>query len=165
MARRTCGTSRKRYFDVWFSPRCFVFHFVKSAELRAPREGSVGEIQQGWRGMRFTQRRARQESFLSDTPCLLERLSCSKCEQCAKVDPIIAVRSVRERSTRCNRLQFSQAAGPTKLKSDGRSNWAIPDPRKQLSGVQRVRFAGSTSVLSKLTCRSALHLSKACGET
>ena len=37
---------------------------------------------------------------------LLERLSCSKCEQCAKVDPKIAVRSVRERSTRCSRLHY-----------------------------------------------------------
>ena len=87
---------------------------------------------------------------------LLERLSCSKCEQRAKVDPQIAVRSVRERSTRCSRLQLSQAAGPTKLKSHGQSKWSIPDPRKHPSGTYRVQFAGLASVFSKQTCLSAL---------
>ena len=51
----------------------------------------------------------------------LARLSCSNCAQCAKVDPRISLRAVLERSTRCNRLQFSQAAGPIQVKSGGRA--------------------------------------------
>ena len=66
---------------------------------------------------------------------LLARLSCSKCEQCAKADPKISLRSARERSTRCNRLQFSQAAGPIQVKSGGRSNRTIPTPRKHPSSL------------------------------
>ena len=46
--------------------------------------------------------------------------------QCAKVDPRISLGSVRERSTRCNRLQFSQAAGPIQVKS-GSPNQADTD--------------------------------------
>ena len=94
---------------------------------------------------------------------LLARLSRSSCEQWAKVDPKISLTSVRERSTDCNRLQSSHAAGPIQLKSAGRCNDTIPASRKQHSGRQRYKFAGSYSVCSKLRCRKALHFSKARG--
>ena len=94
---------------------------------------------------------------------LMARLSCSNCEQCAKVDPKISLITARERSTVCSRLQSSHAAGPIQLKSAGRCNETIPASRKQHSGRQRFKFAGSYSVFSKLRSRKALHFSKARG--
>lgn len=82
---------------------------------------------------------------------------CSKCEQCAKVDPHIAVISVPKRSTLCNRLQFSHVAGPTKLKSAVNSKCSMPDPRKHPSGIYRVQFKVWASVCSKLPeCKTTL---------
>ena len=82
-----------------------------------------------------------------------------------RLTPQMAVKSVRERSTLCSRLQFSHAAGPKKLKSAGKSNCSMPDPRKHPSGTQGMQFQGSGSFFSKLICRSARHFSKARGET
>ena len=94
---------------------------------------------------------------------LLERLSCCKCEQCAKVDPKISLISVRERSTNCTRAQRSQTAGPIQVKYDGRESETIPASKKQHSGRHRVRLVGSCSVFLKLSCRNAVHFSKARG--
>ena len=65
---------------------------------------------------------------------------CFRCEQCEKVDPHIAVISVPTKSTICNRLQFSHAMGPTKLKSAANFSCSIPDPQKLPSGGYRVQF-------------------------
>ena len=43
MACQTRGTSRKRYFRRMVLSMLFCFYFVKSAELCAPRESSVGD--------------------------------------------------------------------------------------------------------------------------
>ena len=81
---------------------------------------------------------------------LLERLSVCSCEQCAKVDPRISTMSARDRSTIWSRLQRSQAAGPTHVKSGGRESETMPASKKQHSGKLRSGLVGSCSVLSKL---------------
>ena len=70
-------------------------------------------------------------------------------------------RQKHERSTRCR--QRSQAAGPIHVKFGGRDSETIPASRKQHSGRQRVKFAGSYSVCPKSRCRNAVHFSKALG--
>ena len=80
---------------------------------------------------------------------LLDRLSCCRCKQCAKVDPNISLISVRERSTNWSCRQRSQAAGPIHVKSGGRESETIPASKKQHSGRHLVKFVGSYSVFSK----------------
>ena len=149
-------------FRIWPSPGSSGFWFVKCAKLRTPCKGSSSHIQQGWWGVYLTQRRAVQKAR-PICRSLLATLSRSNCEECAKVDPKISLISVRERSTNCNRLQSSQAAGPIQVKSAGRCDETILASKKQHSGRHRVKFAGSYSVCSKQICRNALHFSKARG--
>ena len=96
---------------------------------------------------------------------LLERLSCCKCEQCAKVDPKISLISVRKRSTNCSRVQRSQAAGPIQVKFDGRESETIPASKKQHSGRHRVRLVGSCSVFQNLVVATQCTSQKPLAET
>ena len=130
-------------FRIWPSPGSSGFWFVKCAQLRAPCKGSSSNIQQGWWGVYLTQRRAVQKGLSSNTPQLVGKTEPLQLRAvCKKVDPKISLISVRERSTNCNRLQSSQAAGPIQVKSAGRCNETIPASKKQHSGRQRVKFAG-----------------------
>ena len=62
-----------------------------------------------------------------------------------------------------NLVQCSHAAGPIQLKSAGKNNDSMPASKKQPSGMERYKLAGSYSVLSKLSCCKVLHFSKARG--
>ena len=93
---------------------------------------------------------------------LLERLSCCRCKQCAKVDPNISLTSVRERSTL--KLQTALAG----CRSNPREVWwqgERDDPGLQETALGQAsrQICGSYSVCSKLRCRNAVHFSKARG--
>ena len=61
----------------------------------------------------------------------------TRATQYKKVEPQMALISVHMRSTSINRLQFSHAIGPMKLKSGGSRRLSRPAPQKQPSGRAR----------------------------
>ena len=122
-----------RHVHMYLAMFCFSL-LTNCSKLRATR--CMGGMQTSW-----------SKVLLRKASCSMickfwGRLSCSTCEQHAKVEPKSSMTHFWDKSTVCSCWQLMHAAVPILLKSDGRKSATMSASRKQQSGKFRFGFVG-----------------------